>query len=96
MKVRGRPEPIFREKIAQDPQRSVLPLQASDLLAYEIVKNYRDIDTRPLRHPLKELERTRADWGIYDERNIEGWVSVAEAATNLEAIVKGQSSSEGR
>lgn len=87
----GLPEPIFRSKICDDPRRSILPLQASDLLAYELLKGYRDIGRRQLRHPLKELDRMAHQWGIYDESNIEKLIPVGEATKTLEAIKKSTS-----
>ncbi len=86
-KVDHLPEPIFRPKIDDDPQRTVRPLQAADLLAYEIVKGYRDVGKRPLREPLKRLERTTHDWGIYDESNIDKLVPISDAVGAIEAVL---------
>jgi hypothetical protein len=87
-KVDGLPEPIFRSKTAEDPERSTLPLQASDLLAYELLKGYRDIGKGTLRYTLRELERMTHDWGIYDGGNIDSLVPVSDAVRAIEAIAK--------
>jgi hypothetical protein len=92
MRQDGEPEPIFRPKISVDPQRSIVPLQAADLLAYELLKGHRDFNTGRLRHPLKELERMNHHWGIYDETNIDTLFAVNRAVNELvnvlEVIVK--------
>lgn len=89
MKDDGLPEPIFRGKIETDPQRSILPLQAADLLAYELLIGYRQNNTpRQLRYPLQRLQRMQHDWGAWDEAQMLKLLPGSQMARRLEAIVK--------
>lgn len=67
-------QPVFKTKT------EAAPLQAADLLAYETFLGIRDIfergvkDFDDLRFPLRKLEEVphrMADWGIYEEHDLE-------------------------
>ena len=88
----GLPEPIFRPKKPKDSQVAIAPLQASDFLAYEVRRGYRDLMEKKLdfRHPLKQFDLMsgKAQWGFHTKKNLYQLLAVSDTTRKLEAIVK--------
>lgn len=84
----GLPQPIFRSKTEKDSERSIVPLQASDFLAWEIRRGYKDeVENKPLRYPLKEFDRMsgKAKWGTYARENLASLSEVSNFVRKIEA-----------
>jgi hypothetical protein len=83
------PEPIFRKKLEEDPIRSVVALQASDFLAYEIFRGWKDIVNKhsTSREYLQAFERARHSWGWADKEKMDGLIPISDAQHRLERIV---------
>jgi len=93
MEEDGLPEPIFKNKLDEDPHRAVVPLQASDLLAYEVSKGYKTLigeEDTGFRWALKKMDRSvsRTSWGIYTRENLSRLLPISDFAHKLEAIVE--------
>lgn len=84
------PEPIFRKKLDDDPVRSVVALQASDFLAYEIFRGWKNIVNKHStnREYLKAFERSDHSWGWADKEKMDGLIPISDAQHRLEQIVK--------
>jgi hypothetical protein len=62
--------------ITFEDKRDFPPLQAADLLAYELHKQLpRQLgtETRPTRYPLRELAKLRHSWGSLDAEGMRNW-----------------------
>jgi hypothetical protein len=62
--------------IAFEDKRLFPPLQAADLLAYELHKQLPrqlGIETRPRRYPLRELHKLPHSWGTMDAEEMRKW-----------------------
>jgi hypothetical protein len=63
-----------------EDKRLFLPLQAADILAYELFKRFRvqqGLDDRPIRYPLKQLVTPLQQWHYPDDdelRNVNEWL----------------------
>ncbi|MGH6876343.1 MAG: DUF3800 domain-containing protein [Rhizomicrobium sp.] len=85
----------FADKYVRDnPEQSVLPLQAADIVAYELVKQWRTMQKEATRlvqpyilqdsrrYPLKRLMELPRDWNILTAANIAEEVRVWQTAKN--------------
>jgi hypothetical protein len=62
--------------IAFEDKRLFPPLQAADLLAYELHKQLPrqlGIETRPIRYTLRELAKLPRSWGTMDADEMRKW-----------------------
>ena len=92
MERNGLPAPIFRPKQPEDSQVAIAPLQASDFLAYEVRRGYKDLVEKKLdfRHPLKQFDLMsgKAQWGFHTKKDLYQLLAVSDTTRKLEAIVK--------
>jgi hypothetical protein len=67
------PSPTFRPSVDTDADKGLLPLQAADFAAYEILKAHPLGDYLPLykyRRSLVELAKIQSWWGKYSEQDL--------------------------
>ncbi len=83
-------EPVQREKtrvlsLRFEDKRDFLPLQASDILAYELYKeSHRQRGFENPRYPLTILADIPRSWGRFDEVELRKWADILELRAKLE------------
>lgn len=67
------PEPIFRRKLEEDPERTVVALQPADFVAYEIFRGWKDIIAKNVtsRRHLLAFERIEHSWAYADKAQMD-------------------------
>jgi hypothetical protein len=86
----GLPEPIFRKKQEDDPERTVVALQASDFLAYEILRGWKDLINvgRPTRPYLQAFDRiSHPTWEMITKDKMDLLIPVSAAVHRIERAI---------
>ena len=85
-------DPVQKERnrllsLRFEPKQDFLPLQAADILAYEIYRDasrQKGLHSRPERYPLRELRQTPNRWYWLGEDNLRQYSEVLELRAELE------------